>query len=194
MLQVLSDGAPVDVVPGGDLQAEITYGNHPGSESHTGAVRAKIVQSVVNGRALAFKRSPVSEIYALRFLPLGTVEGRKLRIIYYLTFAGDGYRSSVNVDTAFSAAPPCELGHVFGVVFRCILSLRQRHGVVARVMLGRIVVKDALRQIPVDPLHVARFGCVFDEYAVVDLFLHFGWRSSPGYWDLVASLLDHAHN
>ena len=61
-------------------------------------------------------------------------------------------------------------------------------------MLYRIDVKDAFRQIPVDLLHAVKFSNVYDEYAVVDVFLQFGWRSSPGYWDLVASSLEHAHN
>ena len=90
---------PVDVAPGGDLQAEIAYyGSHPSSDPHTEALCAKFVQDVVNGRAVAF--------------------------------------------TDFSVAPPCELGHVFADVCRRILYLRQRHGVVARVMLCRIDVKD----------------------------------------------------
>ena len=59
--------------------------------------------------------------------------------------------------------------------------LRQRHGVFACVMLCRINVKDAFRQIPVDPLHAAKFGYVFDKYAVVVLFLKIGWCSSSGY-------------
>ena len=182
---MLSTAAPVDVAPGGYLQAEIAYyGNHPSSESHTEAICAKIVQNVVNGRALAFKRSSVSDIRGLRVSPVGAVEGRKLRIIHDLTFAGGGYRSSVNGDTDFSVAPTCELGYVFADVCRRLLYLHQRHDVVARVMLCRIDVKDAFRQIPVDPLHAAKFGYAFDEYAVMDLFLQFGWRSSPGFWTL----------
>ena len=76
---------------------------------------------------------------------------------------------------------------------RRILYLRQRHDVGARVMLCRIDVKDAFRQIPVDPFHAGEFGYVCEECAVVNLFLHFWWRSSPGYWDLLALSLDHAH-
>jgi hypothetical protein len=63
-LQVLSPGAPVDVAPGANLQAEITYGNHL-TPSHTkGAIRAKIVQDAVNGRTLAFSicLSPISAV------------------------------------------------------------------------------------------------------------------------------------
>ena len=131
----VSPGALVDVAPGSYLQAGIAYGNYSIFESHTGAIRAKIVQNVVNGRALAFKRSSVSDIRNLRVSRLGIVEGRKLRIIHDLTFAGNAYRSSVNDDSDFSGAPSCELGHVFGDVCRRILYLRQRHGVVARVLV-----------------------------------------------------------
>ena len=125
----------------------------------------------MNGRTLAFKRPSVSDIRGLHVSPLGAVEGRKLRIIQDLTFVGDGYRSSVNDDTDFSSATPRELGRVFGEVCRRTLHLRQRHGVVARVMLCRIDVKDAFRQLRVDPLHAAKYGYVVDEYAVVGLFL-----------------------
>ena len=194
LLQVLSLAAPVDVAPGGDLLAEIAYSNHSSSGSHTGAIRAKIAQDIVNGSVLAFRRSSISDTRGLRVSPLGTVEGRKLCIIHDLTFAGDGYRSSVNDDTDFSAAPPCELGHVFADICKRILYLRQRHGVVSRVTLCHIHVKDLFRQIPVDPLHAGKSGYVFDEYAVVDLFLQLGWRSSPGFWNLGVSSLEHAHN
>ena len=42
LLQVLSSGALVDVAPGGDLQPEIAQGNHPNSESHTGAFAPRL--------------------------------------------------------------------------------------------------------------------------------------------------------
>ena len=142
---MLSLGAPVNVAPGGDLQAKIAYGNLPSFESHTGTICAKIVQDVVNGRALAFMRSSVSDTRGLSVSLLSAVDDRKLRIIHDLTFTRDGYRLSMNDDTHFSAAPPCELGHVFRDVCRWILYLRQRHGTVARVMFCRIDVKDTFR-------------------------------------------------
>ena len=95
---MLSPGVPVDVAPGGNLQAEIAYGNHPSSEPQTRAIHAKIVQDVVNGCTLVFKRPSVSNIRGLRASPLGAAEGRKLRTIRDFTFAGDGYRSSMNSD------------------------------------------------------------------------------------------------
>ena len=130
----------------------------------------------MNGRVLAFKRSSVSDIRGIRVSPLGAVEGRRLRIIHGFKIAADGFRSSVNGDTDLSAAPPCELGRVFRDVCRRILYLRQHHGVAVCVILCRIDVKDAFRQVPIDPLHAAKFGCFFDEYADVDLFLQFGWQ------------------
>ena len=112
---MLSPGASVDVAPGGDLQGGIAYGNHPSSESHTGPIRAKIIQDAVNGRAVAFMRSSFSDIRCLRVSSLCAVEGRKQCIIHDLVFAGDGYRSSVNGDAEISAAPPCELGSSSGM-------------------------------------------------------------------------------
>ena len=89
---MLSSGAPVDMAVAGDLQAEIAYSNHPNSESYTAVIHAKIGYDIVNGHALAFKRSSiVSDIRDLCVSPLGAVEDYKLRIIHDLAFAGDGY-------------------------------------------------------------------------------------------------------
>ena len=88
----------------------------------------------MNWNAFAFKPSSISDTRRVRVSPLGAVEVRKLRIIYDLTFAGDEYRSSVNGDTHFSTAPPCELGAVFGDVCRQILYLQHRYSGVYVVM------------------------------------------------------------
>ena len=166
------------MAPGGDLQAEITYGNHLSSKSHTGAIRAKSIQDIVSGRALAFTHLSVSDIRGLHISHLGAVDGGKLRIIHDVKFAEERYRSSVNDDTYSSAAPPCERDHVYGDVCRRILYLLQRHRAVARAMLCSIDVKDAFAPNSCRPP-------AFGEYAVVDFLLQFGWRSSPGYWNLV---------
>ena len=150
------------------------------SHIHTRTIRAKLVQDVVNGRALAVKRLSVSDIRGLCVSPVGVVEGRKRRIIHNLTLAGDGWRSSANDDIDFSASPSCELGDLFGDICGRTLYLRQRHGGVVRVMLCRLDVKDAFRQIPVDPMYAIKLGYAFGEYALVNLFLRFGWCGSPG--------------
>ena len=43
-------------------------------------------------------------------------------------------------------------------------------------MSRRVDIKDAFRQIPVDPLHAAKHGDVSSEYVVVDLFRQFEGR------------------
>ena len=70
----------------------------------------------------------------------------------------------MNGYTDFSAAPPCELGHVFGDVCRRILYIRQRHGGISPVMLCRIDVKDAFRMIPVHPLNLVTFSANTPSY------------------------------
>lgn len=73
-----------------------------------------------------------------------------------------------------------------------VLYLRQEHGPGTRIVLSRIDVKDAFRQIPVDPEGAPAFGYRVGNYAVVDLRLQFGWRSSPGFWGLFSAALEHA--
>ena len=54
-------------------------------------------------------------------------------------------------------------------------------------------VKEAFRQVLVDPVGASVFGYVTGGRVFVDLRLQFGWRNSPGYWGLLASALEHAH-
>ena len=67
------------------------------------------------------------------------------------------------------------------------------HGPTARIILSRIDVKDAFRQVLVDPVGAPVFGYAMGGYVVVDLRLHLGWRNSPGFWGLMASALEHVH-
>ena len=98
----------------------------------------------------------------------------KIRIIHDLTFARDGDRTSVNDDTDFSSAPPCELRHVLRDVLLRALYFRQRHGSTARILLCRVDIKDAFRQVPVDPAGPPAVGYVVGGHVVVDLRLQFG--------------------
>ena len=45
----------------------------------------------------------------------------------------------------------------------------------------------------IDPVGASVFGYVSGGRVVVDLRLQFGWRNSPGYWGLLASVHEHAH-
>ena len=60
--------------------------------------------------------------------------------------------------------------------------------------MRKIHVKDAFRQVPVDPAGAPVFGYVVNDLVVVDFRLQFGWRSSPGLGGLMASALEDSHN
>ena len=193
LLRVLAPGAPVGVSGGGDLTAELAYGNHPGIAQHDVAIHKKICEDVVYGRALVFNLHFAGEILGLRISPLSVVLEPKFRNIHDLAFARAGGLTSVNGDTDFDSAPPSELGHVLREVLPRVMVLRQTHGSNARILLCRMDVKDAFRQALVDPVGAPVFGYVVRDRVVVDLRLQFGWRNSPGFWGLMASPLDHAH-
>ena len=108
------------------------------------------MSDVLLGRAVVFDAELIREVQGVRVSPLGVVDEPKFRIIHDLTFTA-GTRSSVNGDTDFSQAPECLLGHVLTDILKRILYLRQMHGVTAEIMLCRIDVKEALRQVLVDP-------------------------------------------
>ena len=178
---------------GGDLTAELAYSNHPGIAQHDVAIDKMICEDVVYGPALVFDLRFAGEILGIRISPLSVVLETKYRTIHDLTFARAGGRTSVNGDTDFDSAPPSELGHVLREVLLRVMFLRQTHGSSARILLCRVDVKDAFRQVLVDPAGAPAFGYVFGDRVVVDLRLHFGWRNSPGFWGLMASALEHAH-
>ena len=103
----------------------------------------------------------------------------KFRIIHDLTFARAGGHFSVSKDIDFSFAPSCELAHGFRDVFLQVLGLRQLHGPTAIVVLGRVDVKNAYRQVFVDSVGAPVFGYAAGAYVVVDLRFQLGWRNSP---------------
>ena len=193
MLTALSPGVPVDVKPGGDLHAELSYGNHRSAGSHCDAIYEELVYDVIHGRALVFDRCFAREIAGLRVAPLGVVEEPKFRIIHDLSSSQSSKSTSVNEDTDFSCAPPCELGHVIWDVLLRVMYLRQKFGPNARIVLSKLDVKSAFRQVPVDRSRAPIFGYVVEDLVVVDLRLQFGWTSSPGFWGIFSSALEHSH-
>ena len=153
----------------------------------------KVCADIVPGRTLVFKLSSVSDIPGLRVSPLAVVINPKFRIIHDLTFARAGGHSRFNDDTDFPSARSCELGHVYRDVLLRVLFLRQLHGPTARTVLCRVDLKDAYRQVLVEPVEAPVFGYAMGEYVVVELRLRFGWRNSPGFWGLMDSALEHSH-
>ena len=144
------------------------------------------------GRALAFGLGSAAEIGGLRISPLAVVLEPKFGIVHDLTFARAGERTSINNDTIYSSAPTCELGSMLRDVLMRVLCLRQAHGRHARIALCRVDVKDAFRQVPVDPAGAPVSESVAGGHVVVDLRLQFGWRNSPGFWGLVTSALEYS--
>ena len=62
-----------------------------------------------------------------------------------------------------------------------VLFLRQTHGPRARLVLRRVDVNNAFRQVLVDPTGAPVFGYAMGGHEVLDLRLQLGWRNSPGF-------------
>ena len=127
-----------------------------------------------------FKFSSAFDIRGLRVSPLAVVLKPKFRIIHDLTLARAGGHPSVNDDTYFSSAPSCELGHVLQDVLLRVLLLRQMHCPTAIIVICRIDMKDAVRQVLVDPVGAPVFGYTMGGYVDVDLRCNSGGVIAPG--------------
>ena len=122
LLRVLAPGSLVCVARGGNLTAELAYGNHLSVVPHAVAVHQTICADDVHGRDLVCKLSSASDIRGLRVSPLSVVLKPMFRIIHDLTFARAGGHSSVNDDTDFPLPPPASSVMCFGMCcFGCSL-------------------------------------------------------------------------
>ena len=86
------------------------------------------------------------------------VPSSKTRIIHDLTFSSSQYARSVNADTDFARPPPVELGRVLRNIIGRILYLRRRFGPRARIVLSKIDVTEAFRQVSVQWAGASVFG------------------------------------
>lgn len=99
----------------------------------------------------------------------------------------------MNGDTGFESAPPRNIGNVsLSIVWR-ILCLRREFGISARILLSKMNVKDAFRQITINSHRSPVFGFTFEKLVGVGRRLQFGWRNNPGLWCLFADALEHSH-
>ena len=73
-----------------------------------------------------------------------------------------------------------------------ILVLRRTLAPHTHMMLSKMDVKDAFRQVAVEWDGCTKFGYVFGDFVVVDTRLVFGWRNSPGFYCLLAGAIEHA--
>ena len=103
-----------------------------------------------------------------------------------------GGGGSVNSTTDWDEIPTCALAGVMHEVVQGVLGLRFKFGDRARILIQKMDVKNAFREIPVDPDGARVFGYVLGEFLFVDLRLQFGWRGSPGWWGVISAAMKHA--
>lgn len=193
LLQMARVGTPLSSVgPGGDLGQELAYGNHCSVDEFEKEVWEKVVADVGSGKALVFPKRMARDIPGLRVSPMGVVKekGDKIRQIHDLTVELGG-GGSVNATTKFDEVPECLLGQVMNKILTRIVGLRKKFPSLP-ILVQKMDLKGAFRQIPVDPAGAAAFAYVFGEFVVVDLRLQFGWRGSPGWFGLAAGAIEHA--
>ena len=73
VVEIITNGARVDVAGEGDLSSAIAYGNHNSTQAHHNLIVAKIFDDVRLSRAFALPRSMAGETPGLRLSPMGVV-------------------------------------------------------------------------------------------------------------------------
>ena len=195
MVEIITNGARVDEAGEGDLSAAIAYGNHDSTQAHHNLIVAEIFDDVRLGRAFALPRSMAGEIPGLHLSPMGVVVSpSKKRIIHdFLSFRSSPQASSVNADTAPDSAPPVELGRVLRDIIWRVLFLRQKFGTGVDIVISKVDMTDAFRQVRVQGAKSSVFGYSCEDLVIIDRCLDFGWTNSPGNYCLLTSALEHAH-
>lgn len=98
----------------------------------------------------------------------------------------------VNATTDWDKIPKCALSGVLDDVMLWILRLRSKLEPLRCILVQKMGVKSAFRQVGVDPAGAANFGSIFRNFVVIDLRLQFRWRDSPGWSGLLGSAAEHA--
>ena len=156
------------------------------------------VEDVKKGRAIVMPVRVARSVRGLRINPVGVVEEKgKKRIVHDSTFSSEpeqpgGRGRPVNETTDWDQIPECHLAGVMGQIIKRVLGLRNKFGTGKRILIQKMDVKSAFRQVGVDPAGAANFGYVLGGYLFIDLRLQFGWRGSPGWWGVIASAIQQA--
>jgi hypothetical protein len=196
LLNIVDRGVPVTVSGQGDLVAEWNRGNYPMAPQHERVFNEKVLEDVRLGRSLVFTLDDVVNYLPdpnrLRLCPVFVVqEGEeKFRVIHDLSAERDnkaGVKESVNSTTAFDEAPQVELGEIFSRLLQYVWQVRQKFPG-KRIMISKMDVKSAFRQIPVS-IDGVLLGYRIGDLIVIDLRLQFGWRSSPGFWSIAGGAI-----
>ena len=86
----------------------------------------------------------------------------------------------MNADRDWLKIPECQLAGVMTEIITRILGLRAKYGTQKQILLQKMDVKIAFRQVGVAPDRAAAFAYRLEDLVFVDLRLQFGWRGSPG--------------
>jgi hypothetical protein len=187
-------GLNIAVQFGGNLPREIEFGNYASTVMHDEAFRKKVIDDIKSGKAVAVTKQAALQhlAHCLRVAPAGVIQERidKYRVIHDLSTEKVG-EASVNTKTNFDDAPPCGCGTVLLRLLLRIWQLRQQWPT-KRMMLSKMDVTAAFRQLRVNTDGVL-FGYIYDDLGIIDLRLQFGWRSSPGWWELINNALMWSH-
>ena len=105
-------------------------------------------------KVLVFREEDAGKIPGLRVSPVGVVEGEeKLRMIHDSSFVVDTEEAGgppVNPSTYFEENPECEMATVMKEILVRCLGLRAKCPQ-SPILIQKMDVKSAFRQIPVDP-------------------------------------------
>jgi hypothetical protein len=171
-----------------DHAARLAQGNLASAEAFPHAIWERAAGDLADGRAILLPRDVALRLPHLRISPVGAIErtnedGTKVRVIHHLSWAGtlaDGSPDfSVNDLTDPSRVPPCPIGGVFAAILARVYALRLRHPK-AHIVLSKVDVADAFRQLPIHPAFAGFFAYSIGGYIMVELRLGFGWAASPG--------------
>lgn len=127
--------------------------------------------------------------------PVGLEQERKrMRIVHDMTLEHrDGSEGkSVKSPTDSDEIPVWALaGGMYEVVQR-VLKPRVKFGDQARILIRKMDVNNAFRQIPMDPDGARVCGYVLGKFLFIDFRLQFGCRGSPGWSGVISALMQQA--
>lgn len=176
----------VDPFTPSDLPARLAKGPHLSARQNPQAVTDRLISDLARGRIFVLPLRCAPLIPFLRPSPLGDVLRKgKHRIVHDLSFTGrmpDGTPDwSLNTLTDPSAVPACDIGDVFERFLLRIYKLRLRYPD-AHIVLAKMDVKDAFRQLYFDPRLAPLFSYRWGSHVVIDLRMGFGWAGAPGFF------------
>lgn len=169
-----------------DLSARLAKGPHLSARQNPQAVTDRLLSDLARGRIIVLPLRCAPLVPFLRPSPLGAVLRKgKHRIVHDLSFNGrmpDGSPDwAINTLTDPSAIPECDIGEVFERFLLRVFKLRLRYPH-AHIVLAKMDVKDAFRQLFFHPQFTPLFSYRWGSYVVIDLRMGFGWTGAPGFF------------